>query len=170
MAQHDFINKKRPSKKAPPPKAKLPIGLLLLAIVLVSGLSYGLWYITHNKPTVKSTEQTKSTVKAHKQPEVKPQPPKFIEEIKSHEVEVEVTEQEQKGPYALICGSFKTSERAEAQKAMIAFQGISSDIHLSKNGYYRVKLGPYSTKRLAESDRNKLKRANAARCQILNWS
>ncbi|ATC93376.1 SPOR domain-containing protein [Pseudoalteromonas tunicata] len=168
MSQQDFINKKRPSKKQAPVKKKLPIGLILLAVLLVSGLAYGLWYISNHQPAPTPGVNAKKTVTKPVEP--KPQPPKFIEEIKQHEVQVEVKEQEQKGPYALICGSFKTDERAQSQKAIIAFEGITSEVRQSKNGYYQVRLGPYSTKRIAESEKNKLKRANAARCNIINWS
>lgn len=168
MAQHDYINKNRPTKKNAPVKKKLPVSLILLAVLLVSGLSYGLWYISNHQPAATPAVDTKKVVTKPVEP--KPQTPKFIEEIKQHEVEVMVKEQEQKGPYALICGSFKTDDRAQSQKALIAFEGITSEVRQSPNGYYQVRVGPYSTKRKAESEKNKLKRANAARCDIINWS
>ena len=47
----------------------------------------------------------------------KPRPPEFIKEIKEHEIQVEVRELEQKGPYVMQCGSFRTHGQAETLKA-----------------------------------------------------
>ena len=51
-----------------------------------------------------------------------------VKEIKEHEIQVEVKELEQKGPYVMQCGSFKTHQQAETLKAKIAFAGLITKI------------------------------------------
>ena len=71
------------------------------------------------------------------------------------------------------CGSFRTHQQAETLKAKIAFAGLISEIKKTtgSNGiWYKVRLGPYETKRHAESDKNKLKRINIVGCGIWGWT
>ncbi len=175
MAHQDYINKKRPQpkRKKQPPKKPFPFMLVVLALVLLAGFGYGLWYITHNEPAPTHAVK-KPTPKAEKPKPVKPVTPEFIDAIKDHEVKVDVKEIEQGGPYQMQCGSFRTADQAEEMKARIAFAGLSSEIRRTegKNGvWYRVRLGPYDTKRQAESDKNKLKRAKiVSSCPIWGWT
>ena len=176
MAQHDFINKKpgnRNSKKTPPPKKPFPVLLVLVTVLLVGGFSFGLWYVKTNADP-KLVEQQANPTPAKVQQELpKPRPPEFIKEIKEHEIQVEVRELEQKGPYVMQCGSFRTHGQAETLKAKIAFAGLIAEIReaTGTNGvWYKVRLGPYKTKRLAESDKNKLKRSKITGCGIWNWT
>ena len=176
MAQHDFINKKpgnRNSKKQPPPKKPFPILLVLVTLVLVGGFCFGLWYVKTNADPKLVEQQANPTKKIEKVELAKPRPPEFIEEIKEHEVQVEVKELEQKGPYVMQCGSFRTHAQAETLKAKIAFAGLIAEIRetTGTNGiWYKVRLGPYKTKRLAESDKNKLKRSKIMGCGIWLWT
>ncbi|MBB1342803.1 SPOR domain-containing protein [Pseudoalteromonas sp. SR44-5] len=176
MAQHDFINKKpgnRNSKKTAPPKKPFPVLLVLVTVLLVGGFSFGLWYVKTNADP-KLVEQQANPTPAKVQQELpKPRPPEFIKEIKEHEIQVEVRELEQKGPYVMQCGSFRTHGQAETLKAKIAFAGLIAEIRetTGTNGvWYKVRLGPYKTKRLAESDKNKLKRNKITGCGIWNWT
>ena len=71
------------------------------------------------------------------------------------------------------CGSFRKEQQAQAMKAQMAFAGLIAEIRKTngKNGvWYRVRLGPYETKRQAESDKNKLKRINIVSCGIWGWT
>lgn len=176
MAQKDYINTKRPTKgkKQPAKKAKKPFPLIsvLIITVLVGAFGYGLWYIKTNADP-EAVKQTKQQKKVEKPVIKKPKTPEFINEIKQHEVKVQVKEIEQKGPYVMQCGSFKTYGQAETLKAKIAFAGLVAEIKRTegKNGvWFKVRLGPYSTKRGAESDKNKLKRQKITGCGIWNWT
>ena len=94
----------------------------------------------------------------------------FIEEMENSDIEVELTEIAQKGPYRMQCASLRNRDDADALKAQIAFKtGMIANVDRSegKNGvWYRVRIEPFATKRLAESSNNKIKRAGIARCQI----
>ncbi len=67
--------------------------------------------------------------------------------------------------YIMQCGASKVLEKAESMKAQIAFIGLQAKVS-EKNGWYRVQLGPYSSKRAAESDRHKLQNNNFHDCRI----
>ncbi|MEO2268747.1 SPOR domain-containing protein [Pseudoalteromonas pernae] len=176
MAQHDYINRKRPqrgTKKKAPPKKPFPVFLVSAAVILCAGFGYGLWYIKNNAdPEV--VEQVKKQPEQQKTVIQKPTTPEFINEIKEAEIEVEVKEIEQQGPWVMQCGSFRTYGQAETLKAKIAFAGLVSEIRRTEgsNGvWYKVRLGPYPTKRGAESDKNKLKRqAKIMGCGIWLWT
>ncbi|MEL0641202.1 SPOR domain-containing protein [Pseudoalteromonas aliena] len=175
MAQHDYINKKpagRNSKKQAPAKKPFPILLVLVALILFGGFAYGLWFIKSNADP-KLVEKQANPTPAKKVEVAIPRTPEFIKEIREHEIQVEVKEIEQKGPYVMQCGSFKTHAQAESLKAKIAFAGLISEIKEAKgsNGiWYKVRLGPYKTKRQAESDKNKLKRVKIVGCGIWGWT
>ena len=109
------------------------------------------------------------------QPVEKPKPrdPDFIQEIKDAEIKVEIKEIKKRGPYQMQCGSFRKHEDAESMKAQIAFVGLVAEIRRTEgsNGvWFRVRLGPYESKRQAESDKNKLKRINIVSCGIWGWT
>ena len=66
MAQHDYINKKpanRNNKKQAPAKKPFPIILVLIALILVGGFGYGLWYIKHNADPELVEQQANPTKK-----------------------------------------------------------------------------------------------------------
>ncbi|WP_440054393.1 SPOR domain-containing protein [Pseudoalteromonas sp. T1lg65] len=176
MAQHDYINKKPTNKKQQKtkPAKQLPVFAIIAALVLIGGFAYGLWYIKTNADP-EQVEQAKHPTQVVEQPKAKPKPrpPEFIEQIKNHEIQVEVKEIESKGPYQMQCGSFKTYAQAEEMKAKIAFAGLISEIRQTEgsNGvWYRVRLGPFDTKRQAESDKNKLRRVGIFGCAIWGWT
>ena len=168
MAQRDYVNKKRAPKKTTPSKRPFPVAALVAAVVLVSAGIYGLYFITTNSD-VKASQQ-KVAKEQTKAPKPKPKKPDFIEEIENANIEVEVTEQKQKGPYYMQCASLRNRDDAEALKAQIAFKtGLIADVDRTegKNGvWYRVKIEPFATKRLAESANNQIKRARISRCRI----
>ncbi|MFT5519693.1 MAG: cell division protein FtsN [Enterobacterales bacterium] len=72
--------------------------------------------------------------------------------------------------YIMQCGSFRKLLSAESLKAKIAMNGFTAKISATdvKNGkrWFRVALGPYESKRLAESERHQLERNNINNCRI----
>ncbi|NQY63333.1 MAG: SPOR domain-containing protein [Alteromonadaceae bacterium] len=187
MAHQDYVSRSSNKKNSPykakqssgspgdeagiPLKVKL-IGLFTLVAIVVFG--YFLWSIKDNQPADNTTKKNTS-VKKMASAEL-PEPPKekwtYVDGLKSKQVEVGEYEVKQAGPYAMQCGSFRSQKQAEVLKANVAFNGIGSKIHkvTGKSGiWYKVVLGPYARKRLAEKDKHKLKSNNIHYCQILLW-
>lgn len=185
MAHQDYVkktratkNKKSPYKKKNSPvkenmpiKAKL-IGLLTLS--LIAGAAYFLWSIKDIKPS--ASQPTKTTIQKTKKTSAIPPPPKekwtYVDGLKTKEVEVGQYEVKDGGPYQMQCGSFRSKAQAQVLKAKIAFTGIESQVRQTKGKsgtWYKVVLGPYERKRLAEKDKHKLKNNKINYCQILNW-
>lgn len=77
---------------------------------------------------------------------------------------------EENRSYVLACASFTEKSRAETMKAQIALTGLQANINpvQSKSGqtFYRVQLGPYSSKRDAERDKHKLQAGGMNDCKI----
>lgn len=180
MAHQDYVSrppKRRQPKKSAPPQPLISTNIKLLSVVVVAAIaafSYFLWSIKDVEPS--TTIPAKTTKHANKNEVELPEPPKekwgYMEDLKNKEVEVGEYEVEQKGPYAMFCGSFKTADRAETLKAQIAFAGISSQIREKKGStgtWHQVILGPYERKRLAEKDKHQLARNNVTGCQIWLW-
>jgi cell division protein FtsN len=129
---------------------------------------------------VKQAPAPESMVPVKPEPKVEqpslPKPPKekwsYMTDLKTKQVEEGHYEVNTEGPYKMQCGSFKTQNQAEILKAKIAFVGIEAKISKSQgqNGlWYKVVLGPYAKKRLAESDKHKLKSNDVNGCQIWLW-
>jgi cell division protein FtsN len=185
MSNQDYISRtpakkkqNNPYKKSttpPPPKSTTKAKIIgLLIIILLATFIYSLWLLK-TSPKTKVPNNTTPTViettKTHL-----PKPPKekwtYVENLKTKEIEVGQYEVTQKGPYRLQCGSFKTTSRAETLKATIAFVGLEASVKKSvgSNGtWYKVILGPYARKRLAEQDKHKLRNNSVNRCQVLLW-
>ncbi len=71
------------------------------------------------------------------------------------------------------CGSFRKQGQAEELKARIAFQGFEAQVRPSEGSsgrWYRVIIGPYESKRLAEKQRHTLQRAKINGCKIWLWN
>jgi cell division protein FtsN len=89
--------------------------------------------------------------------------------LENKEIQVTVDELEAKGPFLMYCGTFRALESAQQMKAKVAFAGYPSEVRRikGKNGvFFRVTLGPYNSKRKAESDRSRLMRQNVVECRI----
>lgn len=59
------------------------------------------------------------------------------------------------GKAVLYCGSYPSSQKAEEQKALLAFQGKMSSV-TRHNGAYALKLGPFRDRDAARSEFSKL--------------
>ncbi|TKB56077.1 SPOR domain-containing protein [Ferrimonas aestuarii] len=186
MATRDYAKrggrKPRRGRKAAP-KRSFPWVAAVAALALIGGFAYLLWNISGSSDEVVELEPQTPVVEAPK-PKIKPKevdplPEKpqetweYIETLPEQQIEVEVPEQKLGGPYQMQCGSFRKQSQAEEMKAKIAFSGLEAEVRRTKgdNGvWYRVRLGPYDRKRVADSDKNTLKRAGIATCQVWLWT
>lgn len=159
--------RKRPVSKHHQAKKGFPFLATFSAFLLMGFIAYFIFAVDTpqtaaviNKPTQEKEEIL---------PE-KPQPKwEYEDTLKTRNIEIEMpTKQKNSRPYQMQCGSFRQQDDAEALKASIAFQGLSSQVKKTGN-WYRVILGPYERKRLAEKNRHKLQRAKINGCQIWLW-
>lgn len=154
---------KRPNKE----NQGFPFLAVIIAILLSSFIGYFMFAVEKPAPVVLVKKQT--IQKEELLPE-KPQPKwQYEESLPSKEVQVDIPEEKKNTrPYQMQCGSFRKQKDAESLKARIAFQGLNSIV--KKTGsWYRVILGPYDRKRIAEKERHKLQRAKINGCQIWYW-
>lgn len=190
MAHQDYVarskqqkNKKHnPYKKAPAEPSGMSFKAKVIAVVtviLLLSFAYGLWSIKDNVPS-SATDQPPTPVAETIKKTDKVEIPvfnqddefDFMSDLKEKEVEAGKYEVNDLGPFLMQCGSFRKRSQAEALKANIAFSGISSQVKQTNgsNGlWYKVVLGPYERKRLAESDKHKLSRNKINGCQIWLW-
>jgi len=157
--------KKNSSRKQS--KQGFPYIACFIAILLIAFISYFVFAV--EKPTVKMMPK-KSVVKTEEILPVMPQPKwDYVDILKTKEIKVDIpVETKPTKPYQMQCGSFRQKNDAESLKAKIAFQGLTSMVKKTGN-WYRVILGPYERKRLAEKHRHKLQRAKINGCQVWFW-
>lgn len=188
----DYIKRAKPRPKNPrgaakkaSPKNKAsasasinPIAVLatVVTLCLVAGFVYFLNQVSGRGDESTPVEMQSPQTEAEET--VLPPPPEkrwdYPDDLADpDEVTVKEFEVEQKGPYQMQCGSFRTQAQADSLRAKIAFVGIESDVRRVEgtNGvWYKVVLGPYERKRLAESDRHKLKNNGMNHCRIWLWT
>lgn len=178
MAHKDYVARGRSSKQAPPPpKPSLPWLRIIITTALVVGFSYFLWSIKGAAPEEAVNEQVvveKAKDIKNAMPDIPEEEWEFIKSLPEFTVEIEHKEQEQPTVRRLIqCGSFRKNEQAQELKAKIAFQGLEAQVRASQGStglWYRVILGPYDSKRVAEKHRHTLQRAKINGCKIWNWN
>lgn len=72
--------------------------------------------------------------------------------------------------YIMQCGSFRKQTLAESLKVQIAMNGFTARIkdtnEINGDVWYRVILGPYTSKRKAERERHQLERNDINNCRI----
>jgi len=168
------VTRKKPAKRAPnkrnqkrnQPKQGFPYIAFFVALLLIGFIAYFIFAV--EKPAPKPTVN-KTPVKEEVLPE-KPQPKwDYLDTLKTKEVKVDIPEEKKPSrPYQMQCGSFRNQKDAESLKATIAFQGLESQVKKTGN-WYRVILGPYERKRIAEKQRHILERAKINGCQIWLW-
>ncbi|MCW8995834.1 MAG: SPOR domain-containing protein [Psychromonas sp.] len=159
--------RKRQVSKRNQPKKGFPFLALSAALLLMGFIGYFIFAV--DKPATPVVIK-KQTVKKEEQLPEKPQPKwEYEQTLKTKEVEVDIpAEKKSSRPYQMQCGSFRHQGDAESLKARIAFQGLNSQVKKTGN-WYRVILGPYERKRVAEKNRHKLQRAKINGCQIWYW-
>lgn len=183
MTHQDYVSRSRAPKKkangkknqAAPEKTGMSTQfklVLTIAILGVAGFGYMLWSIKDIEPDTAPKAPNKTVEKKSDLPKPPEEKWRYMEELKSKEVEVGQYEVKDKGPWKMQCGSFRSRQQAEKMKATIAFSGLSSTISKSNgsNGtWFKVALGPYEKKREAEKDKHKLRNNNISTCQIWLW-
>ena len=189
----DYANKKKPSSTKRQPTRKgaakqtrsIPYLPTFIAIVLLGGFGYFLWFISGSSDDApaQSAPATETIAKPAPKPVKKDPnalPPKpteewtYLEELKNTSIDIEVPEDamKSKGPYQMQCASFRKLAQAEEMKAVIAFQGLEAQVRATQGTtgvWHKVILGPFDTKRAAERNRHKLQRAGINGCQIWLW-
>jgi len=173
MPQRDYVKagraKPRPKKPAAPVKKALPWPLIGLVSLILLGFAYFLYHLSQRTPVADSQASQVQAKKDDLPPKPKDEPYHYIKELENKEVQVKVEELENKGPFEMYCGTYRTPEAAEQMKAKVAFAGYTSTVRRveGKNGvFFRVTLGPYASKRQAESEKNRLTRQKIAECRI----
>lgn len=186
-------NNKRKKSGASRSKKKSNVSgkLILTAVVLVLGLSallvYLKWYLPQNsvpkssvgsQPSAKQTSKksNKSTTTDQAEKSTNDEIPFYRthQEIMNKEVEIPIEdlklpESKYQYQYLMPCGSFRQQHHADELKAKIAFAGFESEVREidTKTGHwFRVELGPYKSKRKAESIRHRLQDNGMNYCQI----
>lgn len=97
----------------------------------------------------------------------------YLNELENKHVEVDIPDVvSTRAPqqYQLQCASFRQEPQANQMKAVIAFQGLEAQVRQiegTTGTWYKVSLGPYTTKRDAERKRHVLQNAGINGCQIL---
>ena len=190
MAHKDYVsrpratkNKKNPykprGKKQAPKSSVKPIVTVICILLIVASFGFGLSFMSSNAPDVETEEielsapPKKSTPVEDDLPEIPEEEWTYIDKLKNKNVEVKGYDVEDKGPYQMQCGSFRKKEQAEQLKANIAFAGYGSEIRRTngKNGvWYKVVVGPFERKRMAEKAKHKLKTNKINYCQIWLWT
>lgn len=162
-------------RKAAPKQQKSPILFFLAGVfVTIIGVLIWLlitqpetvknWFISADKPEKVAPKNDKKT--ANKTPEDNKLD--YHQILTNKELDVKKDPNVRKPTnrkYVMQCGASKVKAQAESLKAKIAFIGLQAEVS-EKNGWYRVRLGPYSSKRAAESDRHKLQNNDFNDCRI----
>lgn len=174
-------NTRAPRKKASPKKQASPI-LFFFGGIFLTLVGVLAWLFITQPETVKAWFPKKNTT-AVSQEQAKPSKQTVKEtttnsaeddQLDYHQILTNKELEVEKDPtaavssnrrYIMQCGASKALEKAEALKAQIAFIGLQAKVS-EKNNWYRVQLGPYSSKRAAESDRHKLQNNDFNDCRI----
>jgi len=167
------------SKKAKTQTKLFPWSQFFWALIALSAMAYIL-YTLNNAPLVEPQpiKQPQVVDKINEQEQedksIELTKPKFTYHkiLKDKELQVDIDQSALKADKNLImqCGSFLKYEQADRLKAQIAFSGLSAEIKQTteKDGkvWYRVVLGPYKSKRAADSDNHKLQAVKVNGCRI----
>lgn len=182
----DYAKKSAPKKRkrnaTRRKKQGFPTAAVLIVGMLVGGfiafLAYLKWLPQQsNSPAVVETTQSKKPETEPSKADPKtPQVPKYTFHDILEDKEVVIPEDELTRPenkvslqYVMPCAAFGDSTNADALKAKIALLGFESKIipiKWKEKQLYRVQLGPYASKRQAESIRHRLQRNDINDCKI----
>ncbi|MCG9695465.1 SPOR domain-containing protein [Shewanella sp. Isolate11] len=188
MSNRDYANRK-PARKsratggrrktAKPAPKRFPFLLFLITAGLLGGFGYFLWSINNSASDAEPTlvEPVSKPKVTKKDPNALPPKPKeewtYQQELENKQVEVDIPENTAPTrPYQMQCGSFRKQSQADEMKAMIAFQGLEAQVRRVEGNsgvWYKVVLGPYDRKRVAEKQRHILQRGGLNGCQIWFW-
>jgi cell division protein FtsN len=175
MAHKDYVARGRKTKQAPPPpKRALPWLRIIITLALLGGFAFLLWSIKDKAADPVTTRQQAAPHEVDVLPDIPEEEWEFIRSLPEYTVEIEGEDQQLSDKrYLMQCGSFRVKAQAEQMKAKIAFQGLEAQVRPSDNSsgrWHRVILGPYASKRLAETHRHSLQRIKITTCKIWNWN
>ena len=192
----DYAKNKNKKKKSGASRGKKKKGAsggliftaFLLVAALVGFLVYLKWYrpsLINNQNISKTSEKRPQQNKLPLIKESQNDPKQDLEDdevpfYQTHEeminktVEIPIEDlklpdDEHKYEYLMPCGSFRDSNRAEELKAQIAFIGFESkvnQVNVDSGLWHRVELGPFKSKRKAESIRHRLQDNGFDYCKI----
>lgn len=193
MATRDYVRRgqastqvrKQNKRNTKQHKEPTPWLRIIAAVGIIAGFAYGLYWLEFENSvdgidqnivadsSASSSPEVNSADKAKKQPRLptlREEEWAFIDALPEYSVEVDVEEAPASDKtYIMQCGSFRKISQAESLKARIAFQGLESEV-VESNGangrWFRVVLGPFDRKRMAESQRHQLRRGNILGCKI----
>ncbi|MCL1125918.1 SPOR domain-containing protein [Shewanella surugensis] len=191
MTSRDYANRNPQRNKKGKKKSgsghgsrRFPFLILLITALGLAAFIYLLWSISGSPTegetidTVSSTKEVQAVV-AKPDPDALPPAPQekwtYLEELENKQVEVDLSAKrpvKPKRPYQIQCASFRKEEQADSMKATIAFQGLEAIVRKvqgTSGMWYKVVLGPYDSKRLAEKQRHILQRGGLNGCQIWLW-
>jgi cell division protein FtsN len=160
----------RPRKNTKTAKP-FPWPLVITVVALVIGFAWFLYHLSQKTPVEDAVTPAITAKKDELPPKPAAEPYQYIKELENKEIQVQVEELEAKGPFLMFCGTYRAIETAQQMKAKVAFAGYPSEVRRieGKNGvFFRVTLGPYTSKRQAESDKSRLLRQKVADCRIAN--
>ena len=160
----------RPRKNTKTAKP-FPWPLVITDVALVIGFVWFLYHLSQKTPVEDAVTPAITAKKDELPPKPAAEPYQYIKELENKEIQVQVEELEAKGPFLMFCGTYRAIETAQQMKAKVAFAGYPSEVRRieGKNGvFFRVTLGPYTSKRQAESDKSRLLRQKVAECRIAN--
>jgi cell division protein FtsN len=172
MPPKDYV---KAGRAAPRPRKNtktvkpFPWPLVITVGVLVIGFAWFLYHLSQKTPVDDPVTPVLSAKKDDLPPKPAAEPYQYIKELENKEIQVTVEELEAKGPFLMFCGTYRAIETAQQMKAKVAFAGYPSEVRRieGKNGvFFRVTLGPYTSKRQAESDRSRLMRQKVVECRI----
>jgi cell division protein FtsN len=187
MATRDYVNrqpKPRKPKKNQQQQRKVSIIRITMTFLVLFGFIAGLYWLSQqplgqgiadepNETSVPKQSLAESSVQSINDeplPELPQEEWEFIKILPGYEVEVDVEAITSDKLFLMQCGSFRQFEQADSMKATMALAGLEPQIRGSNNGWYRVILGPYDSRRDAEKDRHKLQGVNIHSCKIWLWN
>lgn len=170
-------NKRSPRQSQSSHKPMSPV-LVFFGGILITLFAVFLWVLVKKPemikevmPAKKPTQTVENKTEAKEtQTDGNSDEPQFTyhETLTNKEIKVDtmqtVTTNSNKS-YIMQCGAFRKQDDAESMKVEMAFIGFQANVE-EKDGWYRVRLGPYNSKRAAESDRHKLQDNNYQDCRI----
>ena len=158
---------------------------MILGVVLGIAVALGGVYYYQLEPAAepeapvkkkKEAPSAKNKYKAVPAEEVEQPDFNYHDSLKKKEVEVEAEDKSlpevntTPGNFVLQCASFRQYSMAESLRAKIAMNGFEATVRKtttkSDGDWYRVSMGPYKSKRNANSDRNQLERNGINGCRI----
>lgn len=188
MATRDYVNrqpKPRKTQKNRQQQRKVSVIRIVVTFTVLFSFIAGLYWLSlqpFGQDTVTNTPDNTSdaahnpadklvqSISEDPLPELPKEEWEFIKILPGYEVQVDVEAVKSDKLFLMQCGSFRQFEQADAMKATMAMAGLEPQIRGSNNGWYRVILGPYNSRRDAEKDRHKLERVNIHSCQIWLWN